>query len=82
MPFTTCWTRLNLYSVLGELDIVLNYDTDSVIYVSRPGQYDPLLGDYLGEPTDELGAGEHILEDQRIMPIKQTKKCVRLGDSL
>ncbi|XP_053373006.1 uncharacterized protein LOC128546475 [Mercenaria mercenaria] len=36
--------------------------TDSVIYVSRPGQYDPPLGDYLGELTDELDGGEYIVE--------------------
>ena len=60
--FTTCWARLKLYSVLEKLDKrVLYYDTDSVIYVSRPGQYDH-LGDYLGELTDELEAGEHIIE--------------------
>ena len=33
-----------------------------MIYVSRPGQYDPSLGDYLGELTDVLEAGEHIVE--------------------
>ena len=61
--FTTCWARLKLYSVLEKLDKrVLYYDTDSVIYMSRPGQYDPPLGDYLGELTDELEAGEHIVE--------------------
>ena len=32
------------------------------MYVSRPGQYDPPLGDYLGELTDELGDGQHIVE--------------------
>ena len=47
--FTTCWARLKLYSELEKLGRrVLYYDTDSVIYVSRPGQYDPPLGDYLG----------------------------------
>ncbi len=61
--FTTCWARLKLYGVLEKLDKrVLYYDTDSVIYVSLPGQYDPPLGDYLGELTDELDGGEHIVE--------------------
>ncbi|XP_053382580.1 uncharacterized protein LOC128549597 [Mercenaria mercenaria] len=61
--FTTCWARLKLYSVLEKLNRrVLYYDTDSVIYVSRPGQYDPPLGDYLGELTDELDGGEYIVE--------------------
>ena len=61
--FTTCWARLKLYDVLDKLQRnVLYYDTDSVVYVSRPGQYDPPLGDYLGQLTDELGAGQHIVE--------------------
>ena len=61
--FTTCWARLKLYSVLEKLNKrVLYYDTDSVIYVSRPGEFDPPLGDYLGELTDELEQGEHIVE--------------------
>jgi hypothetical protein len=61
--FTTCWARLKLYSVLEPLNTrVLYYDTDSVIYVSKPGEYDPPLGDYLGELTNELSRGEHIVE--------------------
>ena len=61
--FTTCWARLKLYRVLEQLiRNVLYYDTNSVIYVSRPGQYDPPFGDYLGELTDELDSGEHIVE--------------------
>ena len=47
--FTTCWARLKLYELLDQLgERVLYYDTDSVIYVSRPGHIDPPLGDYLG----------------------------------
>ena len=61
--FTTCWARLKLYGVLEKIDRnVLYYDTDWVIYVSRPGEYDPPLGDYLGELTDELETEEHIVE--------------------
>ncbi|XP_052760046.1 uncharacterized protein LOC128202914 [Mya arenaria] len=61
--FTTCWARLKLYSVLEDLDHrVIYFDTDSIVYVSRPGQYDPPLGDYPGELTDELSEGEHIVE--------------------
>ena len=30
--------------------------------MSRPGKYDPPLGEYLGEFTDELETGEHIVE--------------------
>ena len=61
--FTTCWARLKLYSVLEKLKRnVLYYDTDSVIYVSSPGKYDPPIEDYLGELTNELKKGEHIVE--------------------
>ena len=61
--FTTCWARLKLYSVLEQLvKRVLYYDTDSVIYISRLGQYVPPLGGYLGELTAEVGGGEHIVE--------------------
>ena len=60
--FTTCWARLKLYDLLDKLgDRVLYYDTDAVIYISRPGEYDPPLGDYLGELTDEL-CGDWIVE--------------------
>ena len=38
---------------------VLYYDTDSVIFVSKPDEPEPPLGNHLGELTDELG-GEHI----------------------
>ena len=35
-------------------DRCLYYDTDSCIYVSRPGLLEPLTGDYLGDLTNEL----------------------------
>ncbi|OOY49400.1 hypothetical protein BOV97_12840 [Solemya velum gill symbiont] len=61
--FTTCWARLKLYGVLDRLgERVLYYDTDSVIYVSRSEEYDPPLGDYLGELTNELEGGDYITE--------------------
>ena len=45
--------------------------------MSRPGQYDPPFGDYLGELTDELDSGEHIVEfvsgGPKIMPTKPTQ---------
>ena len=59
--FTTCWARLKLYDVLDRLDRrVLYYDTDSIIYVSKPGFYEPNIGDYLGDLTDELD-GDYIV---------------------
>ena len=58
--FTTAYARLQLYDELDMLqERVLYYDTDSVIYLSQPGQPEPRLGNYIGDLTDELG-GEHI----------------------
>ena len=36
------------------------YDTDSVIFSVKEGQWEPPLGDYLGELTNELDDGDHI----------------------
>ena len=59
--FTTAYARLKLYGLLDLLqERVLYYDTDSVIYVHEPGKPDPPLGDYLGDLTDELDAGDYI----------------------
>ena len=58
--FTTAHARLKLYDELDMLqERVLYYDTDSVIYLSQPGQPEPRLGNYIGDLTNELG-GEHI----------------------
>ena len=58
--FTTAYARLKLYDLLDMLqERVLYYDTDSVIYVSKPGEPEPPLGNYLGDLTDELD-GDHI----------------------
>ena len=58
--FTTAHARLKLYSVLEQLkERVLYYDTDSVIYTSKPGEEDPKTGVYLGELIDELD-GDYI----------------------
>ena len=84
--FATCWARLKLYSVLEKVNRnVLYYDTDSVIYVSSHGKYNPPIhvGDYLGELTNELKKGEHIVEyvsgDRKIMRTRPTEgmKCVK-----
>ena len=58
--FTTAYARLKLYGVLDMLqERVLYYDTDSVIFVSKPNDPEPPIGPYLGELTDELG-GDYI----------------------
>ena len=44
--FTTAHARLKLYELLEQLqESVLYYDTDSVLYVTKPGQYNPPEGD-------------------------------------
>ena len=60
--YTTCQARLKLYELLERLDRrVLYYDTDSVIYVSREGEWEPQTGDFLGELTNELESDNHIV---------------------
>ena len=61
--FTTCWARLRLYAALEQLgERVLYYDTDSVIYWTEETQATPVLGDYLGDFTGELGDDDYIVE--------------------
>ena len=38
---------------------VLYYDTDSVIFTSKPGEWNPETGEFLGQLTDEL-KGKYI----------------------
>ena len=52
--YTTAQARLKLYTLLECLqDSVLCFDTDSVVYVHDETQWNPELGDYLGELKDE-----------------------------
>lgn len=64
--YVTAQARLKLYTYLEHLnERVLYYDTDSVIYISRPGEYEPPTGSFLGDMTDELegyGCGSYIKE--------------------
>lgn len=49
---TTAYARLMLYDLLDKLQHrVLYCDTDSVIFTSRPGEWVPPLGPYLGDLT-------------------------------
>ncbi|XP_071948939.1 uncharacterized protein [Antedon mediterranea] len=56
--FTTATARLKLYELLEHLqDRVLYYDTDSCVFVTNktnPDDWQPSLGDYLGELTNEI----------------------------
>ncbi|KAL1246654.1 hypothetical protein QQF64_034431 [Cirrhinus molitorella] len=60
--FTTAHARLELYNLMDKLNRLLYSDTDSVIFVSRDGDWMPPLGDHLGELTDEIGDDEYITE--------------------
>ena len=46
---------MKLYSYLEQLGPRALYaDTDSVVYTSRPDEWKPEIGDYLGDLTDEV----------------------------
>ncbi|XP_065436103.1 uncharacterized protein LOC135979895 isoform X1 [Chrysemys picta bellii] len=61
--FTTAYARLELYSLLDGLqERCLYHDTDSVIFVKREGDWNPPLGDYLGDLTSEIPPDQHITE--------------------
>ena len=72
---TTSYARLRLLDMMRKLlDRVLCTDTDSVIYVSRPGDWEPQLGTVLGEWNNELEDGEsHIVSFISLGP----KTCLR-----
>ena len=63
--FVTTYARLELLNELEKIgERVLYYDTDSIIYVSNGIGYDPKLGDYLGQLTNEIDKkdGNYIVE--------------------
>ncbi|XP_052347501.1 uncharacterized protein LOC127914537 [Oncorhynchus keta] len=61
--FTTAYGRLELYMLMEQLQRrVLYHDTDSVVYVRKPGDWSPPLSNYLGGLTSELAEGDHITE--------------------
>ena len=52
--YTTAHARLQLYTYLEMLqDRVLYADTDSIVFVSKKGEEEPILGDFLGDLTNE-----------------------------
>ena len=66
--FTTAWARLELYNLIDLLgDSVLYVDTDSCVYVSKPGSPNPATGDFLGDLTNEItpkhGQGAYITHE-------------------
>lgn len=62
--YVTAAARLKLFSYLEMLgERVIYFDTDSIIFIDRPGMPTPTTGDYLGDLTDELeeyGEGSFI----------------------
>ena len=63
--FVTSYGRLRLYNEIDKLGTrCLYFDTDSIIFISRPGEYEPKLGNYLGEFTNEIDPkdGNYIVE--------------------
>ena len=82
--YVTSHARLRLYSFLEQLQHrVLYFDTDSVIYISKPGYPDLPTGDYLGELTDELaeyGEGSYITEFVSAGPKNYSYKVYSTND--
>jgi hypothetical protein len=35
---------------------------DSIVFIHKPGQVDPPTGNFLGDLTNELKPGQHIIE--------------------
>ena len=57
--FVTCHARIHLYKELEKLgDRVLYFDTYSIIFSAKDGDYVPALGDYLGQFTNEINPKE------------------------
>lgn len=53
--YTTALARLQLYSYIEQLkERALYVDTDSVLFVSKPGMIEPSTGPLLGDLTNEL----------------------------
>ena len=68
--YTTAQARLKLYSYFEQLDRRSVYaDTDSVVFLSRPGEWEPPLDCYLGGMTDEV-AEEKSRKYQGVFEVK------------
>ena len=61
--FVTAYGRMKLYKEMKKIgENLLYFDTDSLLFISKPEAYLPELGDYLGDFTSELDSGEFIEE--------------------
>ena len=55
--------QARLYDAIDKIgDRVLYFATDSVIFVSRPGEYETPTGNFLGDFKDDIGGGNYIEE--------------------
>ena len=60
--YTTSHARLKLYSHLEKLGTRAIYtDTDSVVFSVKKDEYEPPVGDYLGDLSDEVDKGINIV---------------------
>ncbi|KAK3926031.1 hypothetical protein KUF71_014280, partial [Frankliniella fusca] len=93
--FTTCHGRLQLYHYLDVVkERALYHDTDSICYISRPGEPELPLGTHPGDLTDQIeedyGPGSFITEFVAGGPknyafkvavggdVKQIKVCIKV----
>ena len=60
--FTACYARLKLYTYLQKLGQQVGQMTDSVIFSHKSCEPNIPLGHYLGEMTNELENGDHIVD--------------------
>lgn len=61
--FTTAHAWLELYDVMDKLgDSLLYSDTDSLVFTSKDGDWEPPLGPFLGDLTNELDHDDYIVQ--------------------
>ena len=54
--------------IFFSLCVVIHLDTDSIIFVSREGDIDPPVGNFLGDLSNELKIGQHIIRFATLGP--------------
>ncbi len=89
--FVTAYARLKLLSEIRKIEeksegSVLYLDTDSIIFVHKPGNYKPELGNFLGQMTDEVveefGVGARMTEFYSCGPKSYTYKVQKPDGSI
>ena len=54
--------------IFFSLCVVIHLDTDSIIFVSREGDIGPPVGNFLGDLSNELKIGQHIIRFATLGP--------------